>query len=113
MAIERRIRLRHTSDIQKVYNEGKSWAHPLLVLAARPNDVGFSRVGVTASRNVGNAVKRNRAKRLMREAARHLYPNFELKSWDVMLIARPEIVNVKEMQVEKALRSLLKRAGLW
>jgi hypothetical protein len=30
-----------------------------------------------------------------------------------MLIARPEIVNVKEMQVEKALRSLLKRAGLW
>jgi RNase P protein component len=49
----------------------------------------------------------------MREAARHLYPNFELKSWDVMLIARPEIINVKEMQVEKALRSLLKRAGLW
>jgi RNase P protein component len=48
----------------------------------------------------------------LREAARHLYPVLESKSWDVMLIARPKLNEVQEMAVEKALASLLKRAGL-
>ncbi|HEY72436.1 MAG: ribonuclease P protein component [Chloroflexi bacterium] len=109
--MERRIRLRHTGDVQRVYDEGKSWVHPLLVLVARPNELDFSRVGVTASRRVGNAVARNRAKRLLREAARRLYPSFAT-GWDVMLVARTRILEVKETQVEKALASLLKRARL-
>lgn len=110
--VERRIRLRRSSDVQRVYDEGKSWSHPLLVLIVRPNDYGFSRVGVTASRGVGSAVARNRAKRLLREAARHLYPEFESKGWDVMLVARPRVVQAAEMEVEQALNQLLKRAGL-
>ena len=109
--MERRIRLRSVSDIRRVYDEGKSYAHPLLVLTVRPNGLDFSRVGVTASHRVGNAVARNRAKRLMREAARHLYPQFET-GWDAMLIARTEILEVQEPRVEKALASLLRRAGL-
>jgi ribonuclease P protein component len=110
--MERRIRLRHSGDVQRVYDEGKSWAHPLLVLVIRPNDLGFSRVGVTASRSVGSAVDRNRAKRLLREAARHLYPTYESEGWDIVLIARPKLIEVQEMVVEKALASLLRRAGL-
>ena len=110
--MERRIRLRRSGDIKRVYDEGKSWAHPLLVLIVRPNELEFSRVGVTASRKVGGAVKRNRAKRLLREAARHLYPRLETEGWDVMLIARPKLVEAKEREVEEALASLLNRAGL-
>ena len=110
--MERRIRLRHSGDVERVFDEGKSWAHPLLVLVARPNELGLSRVGVTASRKVGGAVERNRAKRLLREAARHLYPKFETRGWDIMLIARPRLVEAKEIEVERALTSLLERAGL-
>jgi ribonuclease P protein component len=110
--MERRIRLRRSSDVKRVYDEGKSWAHPLLVLLVHPNDVGLTRVGVTASRKVGGAVERNRAKRLLREAARHLYPELETKGWDVVLVARPKLVEAKEKEVEKALASLLNRAGL-
>jgi ribonuclease P protein component len=109
--MERRIRLRRTVDVRRVYDEGRSWAHTLLVLIARPNDLGFSRVGVTASRKLGSAVARNRAKRLLREAARRLYPQFGA-GWDVMLIARVGILKVKEPQVQDALQSLLRKAGL-
>jgi len=97
--------------VQRVYAEGQSWAHPLLVLVARPNGLDVSRVGITASRKIGSAVARNRAKRLLREATRHLYPQFG-SGWDVMLIARPEVLKVKEPQVQEALALLLKRAGL-
>ena len=109
--MEKLFRLRRAGDVRRVYNEGKSWVHPLLVLVARPNGFGFSRVGVTASRRVGNAVERNRAKRLLREAARYLYPQLAA-GWDVMLVARTRILETKEPQVRDALALLLRQSGL-
>ena len=84
----------------------------MLVLVACPNDLDLSRVGVTASRKLGSAVPRNRAKRLLREAARHLYPKIEA-GWDVMLVARPSILRAEVRQVEEALLRLLKRSRLF
>lgn len=105
------MRLRHTRDVRQVYDKGKSWKHPLLVLVARPNNLGFSRVGVAASRKVGSAVARSRAKRILREAARLLYPRLEA-GWDVMLIARARLLEAKEPQAQEALASLMKQAGV-
>lgn len=109
--MERRARLRHTSDIRLVYEKGGSWKHPLLVLIARPNGLELSRIGVTASRRIGGAVARNRARRLMREAARRLYPQV-VPGYDVMLVARTRILGVKEPRVEEALVHLLEEARL-
>jgi len=109
--MERRIRLRRAADFERLRREGRSWSHPLLVLVACRNGLGLTRVGVTASRKVGKAVRRNRAKRLLREAARRLHPHLE-PGWDLLLIARPEILRVKEPQVRRALALLAAEAGL-
>ncbi|MCS7282835.1 MAG: ribonuclease P protein component [Anaerolineae bacterium] len=109
--MERRIRLRRSKDVERVRKEGQAWHHPLLVLLAAPNAEGRTRIGVLAGRRVGKAVARNRARRLLREAARRLYPHLA-PGWDLLLIARPPIVEVKEPQVEEALGQLAREAGL-
>lgn len=109
--MERRLRLRQASEVQRVYEQGAAWTHPLLVLLARPNGLALTRVAVAAARSIGKAVARNRAKRLLREAARHLHPRIQC-GWDLVLIARRPIVEVKEPQVEQALAHLLERAHL-
>jgi ribonuclease P protein component len=109
--MERGIRLRRSRDVQRAFEEGKSWAHPLLRLVACPNGLGLSRIGVTASRRVGGAVARSRAKRLLRESARTLYSRFG-SGWDVMLVARPGLPDRKQPEVEEALATLLEEAGL-
>ncbi len=109
--MERRLRLRRSADFARLRQEGRSWSHPLFVLVARPNGLNTTRVGITASRRLGRAVTRNRAKRLLREAARHLHPGLQ-PGWDLLLVARPEILQVKEPQVREAMASLVQRAGL-
>lgn len=106
------MRLRRPEDFRHVWAEGRSWAHPLFVIWALPNNLGRARVGITASRKVGNAVARNRARRLLREAARHVYDAI-LPGWDVVLVARAPIVDVRAPRVEAALRRLLSTTELW
>ena len=110
-AVERAYRLRRSGDVQRTYDEGNSWVHPLLVLVARPNELDLSRVAFVAGRRVGNAVARNRAKRLMREAARALLPRVG-PGWDIVLVGRRRIVEVKSSQVDNALASLVERSGI-
>jgi ribonuclease P protein component len=117
--VKRRFRLTRSTDFKRVRRFGKSYAHPLIVLYKLKSDQPGVRVGVTAGLLVGNAVRRNRAKRLLREAMNALLPQTILgrcpepvEGFDLMLIARPPLADSKLQQTIEALSSLLERADL-
>ncbi len=65
------VYLRGSKDFQKVYRTGKRYEGVLMTAFVLPNNLSHNRFGVTASRKaLGNAVQRNRAKRLLKETFR-------------------------------------------
>jgi len=113
--VQRSFRLTRSEDFKRVRRDGKSYAHPLVVLIAlknESNDPAQLRIGVTAGKSVGTAVDRNRAKRLLREAMRTLLPG-TASSVDLILIARPALVSASLNDARNALINLLGRARLF
>ena len=109
--MKRSFRLTRSTDFKRVRRSGKSYAHPLVVLYALKSDQAGVRVGVSAGLAVGNAVKRNRAKRLLRAAMSGLLQQTTPGS-DLLLIARSPLPTADIQQTRAALTNLLKRAGL-
>ena len=76
-----------------------------------PNDQETLRVGVSAGKAVGNAVRRNRAKRLIRHAFQPYLASIPV-GWDIIFIAREPIATAKFQQVQEALLALLRRSSI-
>ena len=111
MGIRRAWRLKSESDVQRVWQEGRAFAHPLLIVRVRPNGLEQSRIAFVAGKKIGNAVMRNRAKRRMREVMRPRFPQMA-SGYDVALIARSKITDAPLTEIAGALDELLTRARL-
>ena len=103
--------LRKNSEFSAVYNKGKSVGDRYVVLFYRLNGLPYNRTGFLASKKVGNSVKRNRAKRLMKESYRSL-SNKLPDGYDFIIIARNTICGKGLADVEKSLYSAFKRTGV-
>ena len=120
--LPREYRLRCRTDIARVRQDGRPWRHPLAVLVAHPptkqmiaasgDSLPPTRFAVIAGKGVGNAVHRNRAKRLLREAVRSQLPEIN-RGWDCLLIARQGTPAATLHDVEGAVRRLFSRSGLY
>ncbi len=75
------------------------------------NAVEFCRVGYTASKKVGNAVTRNRAKRRLKEAARQIFPTMAENGHDYVIIAKSAIKDADFDKILEDLRFCVKRIG--
>ena len=64
-------RVRRRGEFQRVFDLSLRAKGRFVTVLVAPNDAGTTRLGIVASRKLGDAVRRNRAKRLIREIFRH------------------------------------------
>jgi ribonuclease P protein component len=109
--MQRRFRLQRPADFEQLRKSGRRWNHPLALLIAYQSKLPNSRFAFSASKRVGNAVARNRAKRLLREAVRHQLTTIS-PGWDCLFVARSETAEAPFAEVEEAVIQLLTRANV-
>lgn len=109
--MKRGFRLTSSTDFERVRQTGKSFSHPLVVLVAAENQLNQVRVGVAAGKGIGNAVVRNRSKRLIRASIDPFLPDLT-PGWDVILIARRPLPKAGFWKTRAALEQVLRKSGL-
>jgi len=110
-------RLRRRADFLRAATSRRKWVTPSLILQAMPRGTQPAsdaiRVGFTASRKVGNAVIRNRARRRLRAAAAALLPGHATAAFDYVLIARAETPKRDYRLLLGDLEAALRRIDAW
>lgn len=97
---------------QRAFRDGRSERGACVVAYAHLVPGEPSRLGIIASRKVGNAVKRNRAKRRLREVARALWPRVPADGRQVVLIALPVVPTVDFGRLTDDVAQLLQQLGV-
>ncbi|MCE5220000.1 MAG: ribonuclease P protein component [Clostridium sp.] len=112
-------RLKKNFEFSFVYRRGKSFANDFLVMYILRNKKNkdkkfnlYNKLGVSVSKKVGNSVVRSRCKRLISESFRLNY-NSIIKGYDFVFIARNPIKDKSYFEVEKSMKNLIKKAGLY
>jgi len=109
-------RLKRRADFLRVAAGRRKWVTPGLILQTLPrapaNDAGI-RIGFTATRKIGNAVVRNRARRRLRAAAAIVMTRHAAAGYDYVLIARGDTPTRPYAALIGDLEAALRRLGTW
>ena len=105
------LHIKNDYEFRRAYNKGKSYVSPVLVIYCFKRRQPCVRIGITTGKKVGNAVHRSRARRVIREAYRHLIPQ-DASGWDIIFVARTRTALVKEQEIEQSMAELLRKAGV-
>ncbi len=106
------VRLRTRAQFTAVQDHGRRVSSRYVTLLAKTNDLGRDRLGIIASRRVGSAVMRNRAKRRLREIFRQEQPDVSSAaqpSIDVVAIARADLARAPFSDVRSDVKAALGR----
>jgi len=110
-------RLKRREDFLRVAGVRRKWSAPGLVLQAAPMPEGPAspaiRVGFTASRKVGGAVERNRARRRLKAAVAEVMPVHAAAGLDYVVIGRHMTLRRRYADLTRDLETALRRLGLW
>lgn len=98
-------------DFQRIYRRGRSCVSPGLVTYALKNKNNNLRIGITTSKKVGKAVRRNRSRRVIRAAFSHLGVP-AAAPYDLIFVARTRTAYLKSYEVESYMREHLHSLGI-
>lgn len=104
------VTLCENKDFRTLYYRGKSQVHAGLVTYVRPNRLGYPRIGITTGKKVGCAVKRSRARRVIREGFRPLLSR--VGSYDIVFVARTLTPELKSTRLTPIIEKHLKALGV-
>lgn len=112
--MQKYITLKENTDFNRVYYRGKSSAKPQLVVYSLKNRLGVCRIGITTSKKIGNAVERNRSRRIIRAAFQSVIKDFDTegKGYDFVFVARTKTKYLKSTHIEKAMRECFAELGV-
>ena len=106
-------RLRQRVDYLACYQRGRPVTGPLATLHVLPNRLGRPRLGITATRKIGNAVVRNRLRRRCREVYRRFRRRADLPALDIVVNLKPRAAaanwNETRRQLERQLETVIER----
>ncbi len=117
-ARRKRGRLSRSGDFDRVYRQGRSTGGREFVVHVFPREASLDppRVGLSVSKKVGDAVTRNRIKRVLRESVSALEPELAAGS-DLVITARVDAVDLDAREgqagVQRELRALLSKTTAW
>ena len=103
-------KIKENRDFRRAYHRGKSFVSPTIAVYINKNRLGKVRLGITAGKKIGNAVCRNRAKRVIYAAFRECEKNIAL-GYDFVIVARTRILSVKSNQVANELNKIINSAA--
>ncbi len=103
-------RVRRKVEFTRVFDRALRTKGRYVTVLIAPNSAGTARLGIVASRKLGDAVRRNRAKRLIREVFRRSLPLPARQGVDVVVIPRRELFDAPYSQFESDLRGALRRS---
>ena len=106
--------LNRNTDFRRLYHRGTSYANPALVVYFMKNRAGICRIGITTSKKIGNAVERNKSRRLIRAAFQSVYRDYEdyLQGYDFVFVARGKTRYMKSYQLEKVMIQQLQKGNI-
>lgn len=103
--------IKENRDFRRAYRRGVCYPSGALVTYVFKRKSGGLRIGVTVGKKLGNAVTRNRARRVIRAAWRAVEPEL-VGSADVVFVARSRTPACKSTEIARVLRGQMRAAGL-
>jgi ribonuclease P protein component len=102
-------RIKSRPEFKQVYDHGVRLHGRLFTMFVLPTERPTTRLGVAATRKLGGAVVRNRAKRLIREVFRRNKPATD-RQVDLVVVPRREVLDSPFAAVESDFRAVLERS---